>query len=1305
MASVKHEIEKLDRKTRFPLWKARMMAILTQMDLEEALLGKDKMSPDLKDEQKNKMNRKAVSQIQLHLSNEILQDVLNEDDAACLWRRLEEICMKKNLTNKLRLKQQLFACKLNEGTSIQAHIDMFKTIVTDLENLEVKYDDEDLALLLLCSLPSVYSNFRDTILYGRDTIKLKDVQEALLSKYSIDGEITSTVSENQGEGLFVRGRPKDKATQDNKQRFRSKSKGSLYCRYCKKPNHVKADCWKLKKKLENQQKNKPGEANANTVEEDSDGSVLLVSSDALKSKGDWIMDSACSFHMCPNKDWFSTYEPVNGVVLMGNDAACKVAGKGAVRIKMHDGVIRTLSDVRHVPDLKKNLISMGTLDALGYKYTGSDGVLKVSRGALVVMKGQRLGGSLYVLQGTTVSGGAAVSTTSMSDSEVTKLWHMRLGHMSERGLTILSKRGLLCGQRTSNVDFCEHCIFGKHKRTSFGKGVHRTKGTLDYIHSDLWGPSRVASKSGARYMLIFVDDYSRKVWTFFLKQKSDVFDTFKQWKTMIEKQTGKQIKRLRTDNGLEFCNSAFENFCKKEGIVRHHTVVATPQQNGVAERMNRTLIEKARCMISNSGLSRDFWAEAVSTACFLVNRSPSTSIELKTPEEVWSGNSPDYSNIKIFGCPAYVHVNEGKLEPRSKKCIFLGYTSGVKGFRVWCPKTCRIITSRNIIFDESALMSPGKDNVVDDDAGSEESPEKVELEVPITPPLQQISTQETHSIAKDRPRRQIRLPQRYADADFVAYALTIAEEMESDEPVSYSDAISCGESSEWIGAMTEEIESLHKNQTWELVRPPTDQKIVGCKWVFKKKQGTPGVEDLRYKARLVAKGYTQRYGVDFNQVFSPVVKHSSIRLLLAVVARFNLELEQLDVKTAFLHGELEETIFMAQPEGFVVEGEEDHVCLLKKSLYGLKQSPRQWYKRFDAFMVDIGYSRTDFDACVYFRRLPDNSFIYLLLYVDDMLIAAKSMIEINKLKTRLSGEFEMKNLGAARKILGMEIRRDRKAGKLFLSQKSYLEKVVEKFGMQYAKPVSVPLAPHFKLSALLSPQSDEEVQRMSRVPYSSAVGSMMYAMVCTRPDIAQAVSVVSRYMGNPGEEHWQAVKWILRYLKGTTNLGLVFDSSEGSSRGGVIGYVDSDYAGDLDKRRSISGYIFTLFGGVISWKAVLQPTVALSTTEAEYMAVTEAVKEALWLKGLAVSLGLEDEVPTVFCDSQSAIHLTQNQMFHERTKHIDIRYHFVREYISNGEIVVTKVGTKDNPADMMTKPVPVHKFEHCLDLVKIGVFD
>ncbi|KAG8499388.1 hypothetical protein CXB51_005980 [Gossypium anomalum] len=567
-------------------------------------------------------------------------------------------------------------------------------------------------------------------------------------------------------------------------------------------------------------------------------------------------------------------------------------------------------------------------------------------------------------------------------------------------------------------------------------------------------------------------------------------------------------------------------------------------------------MEKVQCMLSNANLPKSFWAEAASTACFLINRSLSVAIEKKTPQEVWSGNPANYSDLKIFGCPAYAHVDNGKLEPRSIKCIFLGYKAGVKGYKLWCPENRKVVISRDVVFDETAMIP----NLSLKDSSNKENQNQVEHQIntestpqAITKIENRVASSPQYYIAKNRTRKEIKPPKKYAEADLVTYALNVAEDIDvNQEPSNYSEAVSCEDSEKWIFAMEEEMESLHKNRTWDLVKLPK--------------------------------------GVDFTDVFSPVVKHSSIRALLGIIAMHDLKLEQLDVKTAFLHGELEEDIYMQQPEGFIVSEKEDYVCLLRKSLY-----------------------------------------------------AAKDKGEIRKVKAQLSEEFEMKDLGPVKKILGMEILRDRKS----------------------AKPVSTPLAAHFRLSSALSPESNDEIEYMSHVPYSSAVESLMYAMVCSLPDLSYAVSAFGR------------------------------------TKDGVIGYVDADFAGDLDRRRSLTGYVFTIRGCAISWKATLQTTVALSTTEAEYMAITEACKEAIWLKGLFSELNEDLQISTIFCESQIAIFLTKDQMFHERTKHIDVRYHFVHDIIARGGIVVRKISTHENPADMMTKSLPITKFEHCLDSVGV----
>nr|CAI44659.1 OSJNBa0061C06.9 [Oryza sativa Japonica Group] len=1007
MASLKYDLPLLDRDTRFSLWQVKMRAVLAQQDLDDALSGFDKRTQDWSKDEK-KRDCKAMSYIHVHLSNNILQEVLKEETAAGLWLKLEQICMTKDLTSKMHLKQKLFLHKLQDDGSVMDHLFAFKEIVADLESMEVKYDEENLGLILLCSLPSSYANFRDTILYSRDTLTLKEVYDASHAKEKMKKMVPSEGSNSQAEGLVVRGRQQEKNT---KNQSRDKSLSSYHgrsksrcryksCKYCKRDGHDISECWKLQ--------------------------------DKNKRTGKYIPK-----------------------------------GIGTVQIKMFDGCIRTLSDVRHIPNLKRSLISLCTLDCKGYRYSCGDGILKH-------------------LRGTNILGNVAAVSDLLSNSDATNLWHMRLGHMSEIGLAELSKRGLLDGQSIGKLKFCEHCIFGKHKRVKFNTSTHTTE-----------------------------------------------------------------------------------------------------------------------------GLPKQFWVETVSTACYLINRSPSYAIDKKTPIEVWSDSPVNYSDLRVFGCTAYAHVDNGKLEPRAIKCIFLGYPSGMKGYKLWCPKTKKVVISRNVVFHESVMLhdkpstnvpveSQEKASVqVEHLISSGHAPEKenvaINQDVPVIEDSDSSTVQQSPKrfIAKDKPKRNTKPPQRYIEeANIVAYALSVAEDIEGNaEPSTYSEAIVSDDCNRWITAMHDEMESLEKNHTWELVKLPKEKKPIRCKWIFKRKKGISPSDEAMYKARLVAKGYSQIPGIDFNDVFSPVVKHSSIRTLLSIVAMHDYELEQMDVKTAFLHGELEEDIYMEQSEGFVVPGKENLVCRLKKSLYGLKQSSRQWYKRFDSFMLSQKFRRSNYDSCVYVK-VADGSAIYLLLYVDDMLIAAKDKSEIAKLKAQLSSEFEMKDLGAVKKILD------------------------------------------------LCPQSDCDIEYMSRVHYSSAVGSIMYAMILLETWIGEDRSqVMFSLLEDVLLVGRQVCKQLLAYLPLKQTIWLFLK------------------------------FVKNLFG--------------LKVLYTELCGVTSCIN--------------------IFCDSQSAICLTKNQMFHERTKHIDMRYHFIRGVIAEGDVKVCKISTHDNPADMMTKPVPATKFELCSSLVGVIV--
>ncbi|KAH9800324.1 hypothetical protein KPL71_000620 [Citrus sinensis] len=911
VTNAKFEVKKFDGTNNFGIWQCEVLDVLCQQELDVALEEK----PDVMDDKEwIKINRQACGTIRLCLAKDQKYSVMRETSAKKLWETLEEKYMKKSLENRLYMKKKLYRFTYTHGMSMNDHANSFNKILADLLNLDERFEDEDKALLLLNSLPDKYDHLTTTLLHGKDSVTFDAVCSALYNSET---------------------RKKDRKD------HRDTVTEALTAR-----------------------------------EHDEESDFSLVGMTLICHSDEWILDSGCTYHMCPNKGWFSNFKELDGgVVFMGNDNACKTMGIGTIQLKNHDGSIQVLTDVRYVPSLKKNLISLGVLESKGLTITLRDGLLKVVAGALTVMKGTRRN-NLYYFQGSTVIGSASIVSGKDADLEATKLWHMRLGHTGEKALQTLAKQGLLKGTNSCKLEFCEHCVLGKQTRVKFGSAIHDTKGILDYVHSDVWGLTKTASLGGMHYFVTFVDDYSRKVWVYLMKNKNEVLGIFLKWKKMVETQTGRKIKRLRSDNSGEYKNDPFLQICQDEGIVRHFTVRDTPQQNGVVERMNRTILEKVRCMLSNAGLGKEFWAEAVVYACHLINRLPSTAIEGRTPMEMWTGKpTTDYNSLHVFGCTVYYHVKESKLDPRANKAFFMSIIGGVKGYRLWCPVTKNIIFSRDVTFDESTMLKQ-KDSQEDDKTSStlqhvefekvKADPagvDEMDSDSPSTENDEEVLTQEPSqqhdSIAYRMPHREIRKPARFVD--MVAYALPIVDD---DVPSTYREAISNPESIQWKKAMNEEMQSLHKNETWE----------------------------------------------------------------------------------------------------------------------------------------------------------------------------------------------------------------DRARGKVSLSQKQYLNKVLQQFGMiEQTKPVSTPLASHFKLSAQLSPSIDAEREYMLQVPYSNAVGSLMYAMVCTRPDISHAVGIVSRYMHNPGKGHWQAVKWILRYIKKTMDVDLLFERDDTLGQG-VIGYVDSDYASNLDKRRSTTDF-------------------------------------------------------------------------------------------------------------------------------------
>lgn len=1204
---------------------------------------------------------KALAIVGLSIDPTLLYLLDGIDDPGAAWKKLHDQYCKKTWANKLELRKKLHALRLNEGGSVQDHIRQMTELFGSLAEMDAPLTEEDKVVYLLASLPDSFGVLVTALEASPDVPTLDVVTERLLHQ---ERKLNERVGAADEKALSVKGKS-----------FKKK----VTCFHCGKLGHHKRYCWKLaaEKRAEPQKENKDGKHKANFMAELGDSAVddeVLVVGHAVVvgPSGSWIVDSGATSHMCTAKEWFSDYEVLQrpGQVSVGDGRVLKVVGRGKVRLVMRllgDKVKRcVLHDVLHVPDLSCNLVSVSKASERGKvtEFNESGCQLKKPDGTVVAVAVRC--GSLYFLDCQPLEQANVAGSNE-------DLWHRRYGHLGYDGLRQLAVEQLVDGFKfdgQKKISFCEACTEGKHHKSPFPVcGSTRAEDVLDLVHTDVCGKLSPRSKGGAEYFVTFVDDKSRYVWLYVLKSKSEVFSKFRDWKAMVERSTGRKLKVLRSDNGGEYTSVEFDQYLKSEGIRHQLTVPKCPQQNGVSERLNRTLVEMTRSMLAGSSLPQNFWAETLSTAVYLRNRSPTKAVKGMTPFEAFHGRKPDVGHLRAFGCVCYAHIAKDerkKLDAVARRCVLVGYGSEVKGYRLYDPDRKKVFFSRDVRFNESEVGFKESDVV-----------EPVELEVDDSSHTADGADVDGHEVADQQdgtqlvPRRSERVrhrPNYYAEGAHIA-----ASGME--EPTSYQEAIANPNKSKWEEAMQAEMKSLESNHVWELVELPKDRKVIGSKWVYKVKMDGDGHVE-RYKARLVAQGFSQRRGDDYDETFSPVVRMESLRTVVGLAVRNGLSLHQLDVTTAFLNGKLEEVVYMRQPEGFVAEGNEHLVCRLKRSIYGLKQSSRCWNSTIDSYLKQMGFLQSNSDPCVYIAAVGEMAVVGV--YVDDIVVACKSEVRMKEFKQSLCRKFDVKDLGKLHHFLGMKVVQDEVSGDVWIGQSAYVDKVLERFGMQDAKSVITPVDTGTKLVKAV-----EDDEMFDRTVYQSAVGSLLYLSTGTRPDIAFAVGNVARFSANPTKRHWAGVKRIMRYLKGTSDLGLYYSNSADED---LVGYSDSDWASDVDDRRSVSGYMFKLCGAPISWRSKKQTSVALSTAEAEYVALSIATQEAVWLKQLLSELRIEQSEPTVvYEDNQSAISMTQNPQFHGRTKHVDMRYHFVREKVMDGTIEVKYCRTDRMLADILTK--------------------
>lgn len=1128
------------------------------------------------------------------------------------------------------------------------------------------------------------------------------------------------------------------------------------------------------------------------------------------ASGTWILDSGASQSMTGDASLLHDIVPLDGPITITTASSTSLVSRssGVARFTNHKGERLAIEKVLYVSGLGFNLLSVGQLCDRGSQVSfdkdictitknGADVLLARLQQKTWVVIGSHLPGDMYAPNQMVLSLPAAV-TRSASSKASWNVWHRRLAHLGSTSMKRLfgamSTGASIDRKSPLELDHvCDGCAVGKIVRPPFPSVGTRAEKVLDLVHTDLCDLGR-SSQGGARYMMVLVDDWSKYHWAYFLKEKRDALDVFQEWLPLAERQTEHKLKVIRSDNGGEFTSKLFEQYLKGHGIHHQTTLPYTSQQNGVAERANRTLVERTIALLHSERLPLSLWAEVMHTVVYLKNRSPSSSLANMTPYEMIYHRKPYLGNLRVVGSIGWVLIpkkkRENKLHPRAIACVFVGYSDTQKAFKLWDPRSMKIVLSRDVIFDESPQV--GRDRrvgsrlvelksllkaeftapppavfpkaIVPDDADIVNTVGDVEEEMqPVLEeeqgaerddqPDNEARARPAHNarwgshwewepaprdeaqlrlnrlqpvepqpgLVHTRSGRNVRPPKHFG----LATSASIDYENELDdflgrtgdpevhpsdarlqiwptslsqvalaahavipmEPATYSTAMNSLDAKQWKAAADDEMASLRKAGVYELVaRSAAKGRVISSKWVFKVKLRSDGSLE-RHKARLVARGFSQIEGVDYSETFAPVAKFQSIRCILALSAMHDLELHQMDVKTAFLYGSLEEEAFMEPPEGY--EEDQGKVWKLKKSLYGLKQAPRAWYRALDFTLTKLGFVRSKSDHSIYIRD-DEEGLIIVGVYVDDLTIAAKKIRTLEAFKATMSSTYDMKDLGELHFILGLEVTRDRPNRTLYLGQKLYIGSILKRFSFDDCREATTPLPPK---SILVAREPNDLPTDKAR--YLSAVGSLMYAMLGTRPDIAFAVGLLGRFANDPSESHWTAVTHVFRYLAHSRDLQITY----GSGYREMQGYSDSDFAtSDPGKRRCTSGYVYTLWGGAISWQSKRQPSVALATGDAEYIGLAQAARETVWLRQLLTELGLSQCAATIlYGDNRASLALSQNPIGHSRSKQIDIRYHFLRELVERDVIITKYTPTASMIADGLTKPLGRGALEVSLD--------
>ena len=1177
-------------------------------------------------------------QIVHNIPDSIFIRIQNLSTAAEMWDALRRDFEGRNQIVQNELRNRLALAKCGENENVREHVDRMRYMHEELSGMGVTIADGEYVAMLTKSMPKSYGHFFAAILAAThasgNSLMPSAVMDYAVSEFDrrqIENAPKQRGSTTGDTALYTFAT--DPGRSGRRGRRKAKGDDTRKCFNCGEAGHLKRNCQKPKQ--EGDKAKESGNGNANKGASTGTSKAPLPSASIAEVKeptppprdvysaaaftgyaGETrgaIFDSGCTAHVSPYRELFTNYTPIDSIpITAANKTYFQAIGRGDVEVALPNGRDTTrmiLRNVLHCPGIAFTLVSMSVMDRAGYSFTLKDSWLSVIAPNGTKIADIPLENGLYRIpvQGHVASIAAGGELTVRIDE-----LHRRLGHLGVDACRDAVRRGMVDGVKLVDANApainCEPCARSKAAEKSFPK-ESPTPRVVEYggrIHSDVWGHAPVKSLGGREYMLTFTDEHTREVTVYFMAKKSDTFEAYKLFEAWVSTHRQAKIKILRTDRGGEYLSNAFKKYLETNGTHHELTVHHSPSQNGVSERLNKTLVLRARACLIETDLPGYLWAEALQYAVWTKNRTPTRTLKDKTPLEMATGSRPDLRDIHAWGTKGYVRVEgRGKLEPQADPAFFVGYDHQSKGYRMYWPNKRSISTERNVQWaDRGPAQLEGEKHT---------SVNQAEPRDPINP----ITQNPAPPISQDavlptglQTRRAANAAVAFDSAapwdlgtsvlDCCAAYWALSGEIIR-EPRNPKDAKTLPQWPQWLSAMEEEMRRIDELGTWELVLMPSESNVVGCKWVYKVKRDQKG-DVSRYKARLVAQGFTQVPGVDYVDTFAPVAKFSTLRVLLALAASCDWEIHQMDVKNAYLNGKLTETIYMKQPPEFVDPEKPKHVCRLARGLYGLRQSGRVWYQTLAKAFKALGFDVCAVDHAVFVSHKPEPKVI-VAASTDDLLMISECLKRLEAVKRGLENHFEMTDLGEAHWLLGVEIRRDRAKRTLSLSQGAYVQTVLGRFNLENANTVTSPMDPSVHLTKSQSPATDEEKEDMASVPYRELIGSLMYAAVATRPDIAHAVTALSQFLENPGHAHWQAAQRVVKYLKGTGDFGLTYGLADGVGMpaGKPVGYTDADFASQ-EHRHSVSGYAFLVHGGAVSWSSKTQAVIALSSTEAEYIA-------------------------------------------------------------------------------------------------------